>query len=558
MEERLIGQYRVTGILGEGGMGVVYAAEHTLFARSVAVKVLQPRFSGEPKVVQRFFNEARAATAIQHPGIVEIYDVGWTSDGAAFIVMEHLCGETLRARHKRGPLPWSTALALVRQIAGALGAAHATGIVHRDLKPDNVFLVPDSEVLGGERIKLLDFGIAKLVGAVSPRHETQTGALLGTPTYMSPEQCRGIAVDARADLYSLGCILFELCTGRPPFVGEGSGDVLAAHIYLAPPTVASLIGGVPEEIEALLRRMLAKSPAERVQTADELIRLIDATKAAITQGARADPRLVATPVISLPDVATNADHTEPIDASRFDTTLSSASGAHPRARTRSSARRSAILGGVGGLAILGAIAASFTLFRGGEAGDTPIRSTSSPPNAESVDTTTAPPALTVTPAGPSVTPLQLEAAPPPATPPRPLEAAPPPATPPRPLEPAAASAPSAPKRSTRLRASASAASPSPAQTSTPQAPPVRSARSQATEVTISLQSVPSGAVISRGGDFLGMTPQDVQIKRGDYEFKFELRLPGHQTYELVVRPISSLQRTVKLKRLPSPRSWGSP
>jgi serine/threonine-protein kinase len=273
--DRVIGSYRVTGVLGEGGMGKVYAAEHTLLGRAAAIKVLLPELSRSQEIVQRFFNEARAATAIRHPGIVEIYDFGWTPDGAAFIVMEHLEGETLRKRRGRAAMPWSTALALTRQIAGALGAAHAKGIVHRDLKPDNVYLIADPEVPGGERIKLLDFGIAKLLGATEGHHMTRTGSLMGTPTYMAPEQCRGVAVDARADLYALGCILFELCAGRAPFVGEGEGDVLAAHIHVPPPAVGSLARGVPGAVDALVQRMLVKAPSARIQTADEVIRAID-------------------------------------------------------------------------------------------------------------------------------------------------------------------------------------------------------------------------------------------------------------------------------------------
>src|SRR5712672_2225448 len=189
MEVAIIGQYRVTGLIGRGGMGAVYAAEHSLLGRPAAIKVLLPDLSQKQDVVTRFFNEARAATAIRHPGIIEIYDFGWTPEGAAFIVMEHLEGETLAHRAQRSRFHWPAALAIARQIAGALGAAHAKGIVHRDLKPDNVFVVPDPEVPGGERIKLLDFGIAKLATeTANAAHMTITGQVIGTPTYMAPEQ----------------------------------------------------------------------------------------------------------------------------------------------------------------------------------------------------------------------------------------------------------------------------------------------------------------------------------------------------------------------------------
>ncbi|HWO26597.1 MAG TPA: serine/threonine-protein kinase, partial [Kofleriaceae bacterium] len=308
MEGRVIGQYRVTGLLGKGGMGAVYSAQHVLLDRPVAVKVLLPKLSREEEMVTRFFNEARAATAIRHPGIVAVHDFGRTDDGSAYIVMELLEGETLRERCKSQQLRWSTALAFVRQVAGALGAAHAKGIVHRDLKPDNIFLVPDPEVRGGERIKLLDFGIARLTGAVPSGHKTQTGTLMGTPLYMAPEQCRGVAVDSRADLYSLGCILFELCTGQPPFSGEGEGDLFVAHIREKPPTIASLTSGVPQQIEDLVQRMLAKAPADRVQSASELIKLIDAAKTAIGRFARSgsQPALVA-PVVSNTDGDSDGD-----------------------------------------------------------------------------------------------------------------------------------------------------------------------------------------------------------------------------------------------------------
>ena len=256
-------------------MGAVYAAEHTLLMRPAAVKVLLPELSQNQDIVARFFNEARAATAIRHPSIVEIYDFGYHLDGSAYIAMEYLQGESLAARMARGRMAPTTVLVIARQLSGALSAAHAKGIVHRDLKPDNVFLVPDPEVPGGERIKLLDFGIAKLAVDQQCPSQTRTGAVMGTPTYMAPEQCRGVAVDHRADLYSIGCIIFEAYTGRPPFVGEGSGDVLAAHIYMQPPTIASIIGAAPAEVETLVQRLLVKNPTHRMQSAHELIHAID-------------------------------------------------------------------------------------------------------------------------------------------------------------------------------------------------------------------------------------------------------------------------------------------
>ncbi|HEX8109522.1 MAG TPA: serine/threonine-protein kinase, partial [Kofleriaceae bacterium] len=291
----------MTGLIGRGGMGAVYAAEHALLGRPAAIKVLLPELSHKQDIVMRFFNEARAATAIRHPGIIEIYDFGWTPSGAAFIVMERLEGETLGQRSSRVRLRWPAVLSIARQIAGALAAAHAQGIVHRDLKPDNVFLVPDPEVPGGERIKLLDFGIAKLADS-SLSNMTSAGTLMGTPTYMAPEQCRGVAIDHRVDLYALGCVIYELCCGRPPFVGEGTGDVLAAHIHLPVPPMAALSPDIPPAVERLVQHLLAKAPAERMPSAEELIRAIDADTT-VRDSATTGPRRMV-PVRTSPSVTT--------------------------------------------------------------------------------------------------------------------------------------------------------------------------------------------------------------------------------------------------------------
>src|SRR5262245_23764831 len=207
----VVGAYRLVRQLGAGGMGEVWLAEHTMIGRRAAIKVLHEAVSRRPEIVGRFFNEARAATAISDPGIVQIFDFGQHTTGDAFIVMEMLEGETLELRLRRsGALRVPDALRLLRQVAASLGAAHARGIVHRDLKPDNIFVVPDPEAVGGERTKILDFGIAKLAGQ-GVGVKTQTSAVMGTPTYMSPEQCRGAGeVDQRSDIYSLGCILYEI------------------------------------------------------------------------------------------------------------------------------------------------------------------------------------------------------------------------------------------------------------------------------------------------------------------------------------------------------------
>lgn len=271
---QLVGSYHIVRTLGEGGMGVVYLAEHTTLRRFAAIKMLQPRLSHRADMVHRFFDEARAATAIADPGIVEIHDVGFRDDGAAYIVMEALVGEPLDRRLRRfGRLQATSALRVARQLAVTLTAAHAAGIVHCDLKPENVFLVADASVPGGERTKVLDFGVARLA---DNHHGALPGTVLGTPQYMAPEQCRGaVDIDQRADIYALGCVLYHLLVGRPPFVAEATDVVLAMHLYetATPPSVVlPMLGGA---LDTLVMRCLAKAPGERYASMDEVVTEID-------------------------------------------------------------------------------------------------------------------------------------------------------------------------------------------------------------------------------------------------------------------------------------------
>jgi serine/threonine-protein kinase len=272
----VIGNYRVVRKLGEGGMGAVYLAEHTLLGRKAAIKVLLPALSQRADVVNRFFNEARAVTSISDAGIVQVFDFGYHTDGSAFIVMEFLEGESLDARlNKLGRLPAVDALRLCRQVATSLAAAHALNIVHRDLKPENIYLVKDLEVVSGERPKILDFGIAKLSDDHPGKLKTQTGALMGTPLYMSPEQCRGAAaLDHRSDIYALGCVMFHLLVGAPPFDGEGMGEILAKHMLAPVPAPSSRLPGLQDNVDRIVMRCLAKEPAERFQSMNELVAAI--------------------------------------------------------------------------------------------------------------------------------------------------------------------------------------------------------------------------------------------------------------------------------------------
>ena len=258
-------------------MGSVYLASHTLIGSKAAIKVLKPEFSHRPELVERFFNEAKAASAIRHPGIVDIYDFGYYGQNVAYIVMEHLSGESLADRLKRmGRLPVNHALYLLRQVTSGLAAAHDQRIVHRDLKPDNIFVVPDPDMPAGERTKILDFGIAKLA-VHSAGFKTSTGTVMGTPSYMAPEQCKGAGrVDSRADIYALGCILFEMLCGRPPFVAEGGGEIMAQHIYEAPRSPRSLDPSLSPAVDAMCLRLIAKNPDDRYQSARDLLGEIDA------------------------------------------------------------------------------------------------------------------------------------------------------------------------------------------------------------------------------------------------------------------------------------------
>jgi serine/threonine protein kinase len=300
-----IGPYRVLRRIGEGGMGVVYLGEHTLIGRLAAVKVLLPEMSAERVNVDRFFNEARATTAVSDPGIVQVFDFGVTADNRAYIVMELLEGEPLNQRLDRlGAMSPADALRIARQVAGSLAAAHAAGIVHRDLKPDNLFMIRDPEAPGGERPKILDFGIAKLADDVPDRIKTRTGAVLGTPMYMSPEQCSGAGnVDHRADIYALGCVLFHLTTGRPPFDLPGLGDIISAHLREPPPVPSSIVSSISPELDGLVLRCLAKAPDQRYATMLELQQACDAILARMPASAARISAMSSLPVPRTPQIA---------------------------------------------------------------------------------------------------------------------------------------------------------------------------------------------------------------------------------------------------------------
>ena len=261
-----VGTYQIIRKLGQGGMGIVYEGVQTAIGRRVAIKVLHPEYAHDREVLNRFFNEARAANLIEHPAIITVSDFGHLTNGSAYLVMEFLDGKTLveYVDSVGGRLPVEQAVPIVVQVASALVAAHSCGVIHRDLKPSNVMLLADAMLPEGVRVKILDFGIAKLEapGGANPR--TRSGAVLGTPTYMAPEQCVSAGqVDGKADVYALGIILFELLAGQPPFSAPSDLALLNMQVSQKAPSIREFDQRVPSELAALLRKMLLKDVYKR-------------------------------------------------------------------------------------------------------------------------------------------------------------------------------------------------------------------------------------------------------------------------------------------------------
>ncbi|HKF41563.1 MAG TPA: serine/threonine-protein kinase, partial [Thermoanaerobaculia bacterium] len=268
-----LGRYEIRSKLGKGGMGEVYLAQDTKLDRKVALKTLPVEFAANPDRMRRFMEEAKAVSALNHPNIVTIHEID-QADSVHFITTEFIDGETLRQRMRRGPLKWKEVLDVATQIASALSEVHAAGIVHRDVKPENVMLRGDGIA------KVLDFGIAKLVERLPPESGdsdppagtavTEQGVVFGTDAYLSPEQARGVTMDGRSDIWSLGVVLYEMAAGRAPFQGKTPSHVIVAILENDPPPLARFAPGTPPELQRIVRKCLAKEPGERYQTARDL------------------------------------------------------------------------------------------------------------------------------------------------------------------------------------------------------------------------------------------------------------------------------------------------
>ena len=279
---RSIGNYKIVRVLGEGGMGTVYLAEHPMIGKRVAVKMLRPDLSTDPGLVSRFFQEAKAVNDIRHPNIVDISDFGHTKEGSVYFVMELMEGQNLRDRlSASGPMPIDQAVTIARQVMDALTAAHRVGIIHRDLKPDNIFLVTEPQAPFGFKAKLFDFGVAKLLGDKQNQvgHKTIDGAVVGTLFYMAPEQALCQDVGAAADIYAMGVVMYEMVTGTVPFRAEQLVMLLNAILKQPAPPPSRIRPETPPWLDRLILRCLEKDPEARPHSMEEVSAVLGAGSA---------------------------------------------------------------------------------------------------------------------------------------------------------------------------------------------------------------------------------------------------------------------------------------
>jgi eukaryotic-like serine/threonine-protein kinase len=509
---QIIGEYRVEGKLGEGGFGVVYRAVHPLIGKAAAIKVLNRQYSSNPQMVSRFISEARAVNQIRHRNIIDIFAFGSLPDGRQYFVMELLEGmpfdQYLDEQTRLSP---EEAVPILRQIARALDAAHAAGIAHRDLKPENVFLVFDED--NGVFPKLLDFGIAKLLTeSQGGSHKTRTGTPMGTPYFMSPEQCRGKSVDHRTDIYSFGVMTHKVLTGILPFDAEDVIDLLIKHTTVQPPTMSSVVPELPAALDAPVLHMMAKDPADRpVSLAAAVEELAAAAQAAGLAVELAGPkRLLRGPAggprVNSPDASTltpsggsggGAKAGTPVEGAFAATALGAASPAATFLAAesdvpRSAKRRPVALWGVGAAVLLAlAITGGMALRQSPEAASSSL-SQGQPEGSVS-------PAMSGGSAGASAV---------------------------------AASAPSVAQ---------SAAAPSASVAVTLVAP--------STDVELTVKGAPAGAEVLLDGESLGKVPGPFKVKRAEGVQKVTVRAPGYQQRVVDFTPTASDTIKIKLFRV---------
>ncbi len=483
------GKYKLVRMLGEGGMGSVYEAEHVVINRRCAVKFLHPELATNAEVVKRFIREAQAASAVRHKGIVDIYDVGTTADGAPYLVMEFLDGcsfSTLLGGGRR--LPAGEAVDVAVQALSALSVAHKHGIVHRDLKPDNLYLVqtPDSPA----SVKLLDFGISKLTLAGSPQDRmTRTGTVLGTPYYMSPEQAAGRPdVDHRSDLYSMGVILYEAVTGRVPFEGDNYNQLIVKIFTESFPAPREIAPDVPEALEQVILKAMDRDPGARYQDAPEMVA---ALVPLLEPGARISRSIPLSNTAALRHL-TRTPHVSPGAATMTPAAESgrtTAGAAEPAAKSRAPAIAAIATAAVAVVAV-----AVVLVLRSGD--DTVVGSRESASiRADAAEP--APPAVSVV-------------------------------------------APDAPAPET-----ASAAKPEPG----PEAPAVSPAVAGAADVVrISLENLPAGAVVKWDGAVVPEVP--FGVRRGEAGVVLEITAPGFQPHKQLVKP--NVDRLIAVSLTPTP------
>ncbi len=271
------GRYEIQQRVGEGGMGVVYKSRQISIDRVIALKMLNQQMAADPTWVQRFYNEAKACSRLQHPNTIRMFDFGQTSDGRLFMTMEFLDGISLRDALQKGPLAPQRVVKILIQCCASLAEAHSIGIIHRDIKPDNVFLL---NMAGSpDFVKLLDFSVAKLLEG--DRMKTQAGVVFGTPQYMSPEQGRGLPLDARSDLYALGILAFEMLTGNVPFHDDNPMTVIQMHLQGQIPPMPD---SIPYSVQQIVRRALEKDPSRRYQSSGEMMQHCQQVFAEVSQG----------------------------------------------------------------------------------------------------------------------------------------------------------------------------------------------------------------------------------------------------------------------------------